>query len=30
VVQDGEVLVGDVEIILGATPLPAGDWQGTD
>jgi protocatechuate 3,4-dioxygenase beta subunit len=30
VVQGGEVLVGDVEIILGATPLPAGDWQGTD
>ncbi len=28
--QDGEVLVGGVEIILGATPLPAGDWQGTD
>ncbi|HEX9582955.1 MAG TPA: hypothetical protein VGB36_00435 [Gammaproteobacteria bacterium] len=30
VVHGGEVLVGDVEIILGATPLPAGDWQGTD
>lgn len=30
VVQGGEVLVGEVEIILGATPLPAGDWQGAD
>jgi protocatechuate 3,4-dioxygenase beta subunit len=26
----GEVLVGGVEIVLGATPLPAEDWQGAD
>lgn len=28
--RDGEVLVGDVEIILGATPLPADAWQDAD
>jgi len=30
VVQGGEALVGDVEIILGAAPLPAGAWQDAD
>lgn len=28
--RDGEVLVGDVEIILGAAPLPAEAWQDAD
>jgi protocatechuate 3,4-dioxygenase beta subunit len=28
--QDGEVFVAGVEIILGATPLPAGYWEDTD